>query len=585
MRRLSILLTAAALVSASPASATPSEDFAKLQDAFWAETLRSNPLLASSVRVTTYDRELAPVSLAEMDRQAAAAQGFLTRLNAIPASSFSDTERANAAILRSVLQETVETNRFGQRQLLYSTLGSYHGYLPGMAEGLSFRSTVDYRNYLARLALVPERMRAYGDLSVKAAREGFVQPCVTMTRFPETITGVITADPAKSRFYAPFAAARPAFVTAADWAALQGEARTLVEQRMNPAYRQFAATYDSQLKGRCRQSVSASDQPDGPAYYAAQVRSHTTTTMTPDQIHRLGLSEVARIRAEMDKVARDAGFASREAMIADMRSNPKWFFKTDTELLEATALQAKAIDGKMPSLIGRLARLPYGIRPMDLATAPGDTTARYQPGSPATAIAGFYLVNTTKLDQRPSWEIPALTVHEAVPGHHQQIALQQELDLPEWRRQIAFFTAFVEGWGLYSERLGIEMGIYDTPQKNMGRLGYEMWRACRLVIDTGLHSKGWSKAQAVQYFRDNSTLTEANIDAEVNRYISNPGQALAYKIGELKIRELRARAEKELGDKFDLRAFHDAVLGQGALPLDALDAQVGAWIAARKQAN
>jgi uncharacterized protein (DUF885 family) len=585
MRRLSILLTAAALVAASPANAAPSEDFKALQDAVWAEILRSNPLLASSVGVTTYDRDLSPVSLVEMDRQAAASQGFLTRLNAIPQTGFSGTERANAAILRTLLQEQVDMNRFGQRQLMYSVLGSYHGSLAGMAEGLTFRSAADYRNYLARMALVPDRMRAYGDLSVKAARGGFVQPCVSMARFPETITGVITADAAKSRFYAPFAAQRPANIPAAEWTALQGQARTLVETGINPAYRQFAATYDRDIKGRCRQSVSASDQPGGPAYYAAQVRSHTTTTMTPDQIHQLGLSEVARIRAEMEKVAKDAGFASREAMIADMRSNPKWFFKSDAELLEATALQAKAIDGKMPSLIGRLARLPYGIRPMDLATAPGDTTARYQPGSPATNIAGFYLVNTTKLDQRPSWEIPALTVHEAVPGHHQQIALQQELDLPEWRRQIAFFTAFVEGWGLYSERLGIEMGIYDTPQKNMGRLGYEMWRACRLVIDTGLHSKGWSKDKAVRYFRDNSTLTEANIDAEVNRYISNPGQALAYKIGELKIRELRGRAEKELGEKFDMRAFHDAVLGQGAIPLDALDEQVTAWITARKRAS
>lgn len=427
MRRSSILLAAVALVSTSPALAGPSEDFRALQDRFWDEVLRDNPLLASSVGVTTYDRELSPVSLAEMDRQAAAAQGFLTRLNAIPATGFSETERANAAILRTLLQEQVDTNRFGQRQLMYSILGSYHGGLAGMAEGLSFRTAADYRNYLARLALVPDRMRAYSDLSVKAAREGFVQPCVTMTRFPETITGVVTADPTKSRFYAPFTAARPLNIPAAEWTALQGQAQTLVESRINPAYRQFAATYDRDLKGRCRQSVSASDQPNGPAYYAAQVRSHTTTSMTPDQIHQLGLSEVARIRAEMDQVAKQAGFTSREAMIADMRSNSKWYFKSDTELLKATALQAKAIDGKMPSLFNRLARLPYGMRPMDLATAPGDTTARYQPGSPANGIAGFYLVNTTKLDQRPSWEIPALTVHEAVPGHHQQIALQSTL--------------------------------------------------------------------------------------------------------------------------------------------------------------
>jgi uncharacterized protein (DUF885 family) len=284
----------------------------------------------------------------------------------------------------------------------------------------------------------------------------------------------------------------------------------------------------------------------------------------------------------MEQVAKKAGFADREAMIADMRSNPKWFTKTPEELLAATALMAKTIDGKMPSLFGRLARLPYGIRPMAAATAPGDTTARYQSGSPDSGLAGFYLVNTTKLDQRPLWEIPALTVHEAVPGHHMQIALQQELEMPDWRRNTAFFTAFVEGWGLYSERLGIEMGIYDTPQKDMGRLGYEMWRASRLVVDTGIHAKGWTKQQAVAFMKDNTTLTDANIDAEVNRYISNPGQALAYKLGELKIRELRERAERTLGPKFDLRRFHDAVLGQGSVPLDTLEAQINAWVAAEQ---
>jgi uncharacterized protein (DUF885 family) len=284
----------------------------------------------------------------------------------------------------------------------------------------------------------------------------------------------------------------------------------------------------------------------------------------------------------MEQVAIKGGFANREAMIADMRSNPKWFTKTAEELLEATALMAKTIDGKMPSLFGRLARLPYGIRPMAAATAPGDTTARYQPGSPQAGLAGFYLVNTTKLDQRPLWEIPALTVHEAVPGHHMQIALQQELEMPDWRRNTAFFTAFVEGWGLYSERLGIEMGLYDTPQKDMGRLGYEMWRASRLVVDTGIHSKGWTKEQAVAFMKDNTTLTDANIDAEVNRYISNPGQALAYKLGELKIRELRTKSEQALGAKFDLRRFHDAVLGQGSVPLDTLEAQINAWMVAEQ---
>jgi uncharacterized protein (DUF885 family) len=236
----------------------------------------------------------------------------------------------------------------------------------------------------------------------------------------------------------------------------------------------------------------------------------------------------------------------------------------------------------MPSLFTVLPRLPYGIKEIPPEIAPGTTTAYYNGGSPEQGIAGFYFVNTSKLDQRPLWEIPALTVHEAVPGHHQQIALQQELPMPEWRRHGTFFTAFVEGWGLYSERLGIEMGLYDTPAKDMGRLSYEMWRATRLVVDTGIHAKGWSKDRAVAFMTDNSALSAANIDAEVNRYIANPGQALAYKIGALKIRELRARAEKELGGKFDLRRFHDAVLGQGAVPLEALEAQIDAWIASEK---
>jgi uncharacterized protein (DUF885 family) len=582
MRHRHLLLATTVLALAAPAIAGPAEDFQKLQDDYWATTLKDNPLFASSVGVKTYDRQITPLSLAELDRVAAENAAFLARLNAIPAPSLPASEQANRAVLKRQLEDAVEGNRFGERQLLYSTLGSYHDNLAGMAENIPFRSFADYDNYLARLEQVPDRMKSYGEISLKAAREGYVQPCVTMGGFPATITGNVVADPTQSRFYSPFAGQRPAFIEAGQWTALQARAKTLIVAKVIPAYQGFADLYDRDIKGKCRQSVGVSAMPQGKEYYAFQVRSQTTTNRTPDDIHQLGLKEVARIRAEMVDVATKAGFASREAMIADMRTNPKWFVTTPEELLKVTALMTKTIDGKMPSLFGRLPRLPYGIRPMAAATAPGDTTARYQPGSPDAGIAGFYLVNTTKLDQRPLWEIPALTVHEAVPGHHMQIALQQELEMPDWRRNTAFFTAFVEGWGLYSERLGIEMGLYDTPQKDMGRLGYEMWRASRLVVDTGIHAKGWTKQQAVAFMKDNTTLTDANIDAEVNRYISNPGQALAYKLGELKIRELRARAEKELGDKFDLRRFHDAVLGQGAVPLDALEAQIGTWIASEK---
>ena len=243
---------------------------------------------------------------------------------------------------------------------------------------------------------------------------------------------------------------------------------------------------------------------------------------------------------------------------------------------------ARTFGDKLPSLFPNLPRLPYGIGEIPAEIAEGNTTAYYNPGSPEVGIAGFYYVNTTLLDQRPFWEIPALTVHEGVPGHHNQIALQQELPLSDFRKNGAFFTAFVEGWGLYSERLGIEMGLYDPPAKDMGRLSYEMWRACRLVVDTGIHAKGWSKEQAIAFMKENTALTDANIEAEVNRYISWPGQALAYKLGELKIRELRGYATEQLGVAFDLAAFHDVVLGQGAVPLDVLEDQVKNWVAAQK---
>lgn len=583
MRKLPLaLFGAASILLAAPAFAGPVEDFHALMDDYWAAMLKESPLLATSAGVKTYDSQLDDLSLQAMDRQAGLAKAFLDRLNAIPQSALPATDQTNYAILRRTLQTSIEGNRFGQRQMLYSTLGSYHDYYAGIGETQPFHDKGDYENYLKRIALVPERMRSYGEISVKAANEGYVQPCVTLTRFPDTISGNISADPAKSRFYAPFAGEKPGNISQADWDSLKARAAALIRDRINPSYESFARLYAEQLATKCRQDVAVSSLPQGKDYYAFLVRNYTTTELTPAQIHALGLKEVARIRADMETVANKAGFASREAMIADMRTNPKWYVTTPEALLEATALQAKVIDGKMPSLFTRLPRLPYGIRPMAAATAPGDTTARYQPGSPDAGVAGFYLVNTTKLDQRPLWEIPALTVHEAVPGHHMQIATQQELEMPAWRKYGSFFTAFSEGWGLYSERLGIEMGLYDTPQKDMGRLGYEMWRAARLVVDTGIHSKGWSKEQAVAFMKDNTTLTDANIDAEVNRYISNPGQALAYKLGELKIRALRTKAERELGAKFDLRRFHDAVLGQGSVPLDALEAQIGAWINAEK---
>jgi uncharacterized protein (DUF885 family) len=579
---LAASLSALALVIAAPAAAGPTEDFHKVVDDHWQAWLRNNPINATLAGVSTYDSEIGSISLAQMDKQTKEAQGYLDRLKAIDPASLTPADRVNYAILKRLLSEAIEANGFGERQMLFSTLGSFHqmaAELPGLTP---FNAKADYDHYLDRIEKYPALNAEAIAVTRGAVKGGFVQPCAAMKGYDQTISGVIAEDPAKSRFYAPFGGQKPGNISEADWAALQTRARTIITTKLNPAYAEWNSVYLKEVAPKCRATVGASTLPQGKAYYAFQVRQITTTTMTPDQIHTLGLSEVARIGAEMDALAKQLGFATRAAYVAKLHSDPKYYAKTPEELLGASALLAKTIDGKMPTLFGRLPRLPYGIKPVPAETAETNTTAYYMPGSVAAGIAGTYYVNTSHLDQRPLWELPALTAHEAVPGHHNQIALQQEVDIPDFRKNEAYFTAFVEGWGLYSEHLAIELGIYDTPEKNMGRLSYEMWRACRLVVDTGMHAMGWTKEQAVAFMKQNTALTDKNIDAEVNRYISNPGQALAYKIGELKFRELRKRAEDALGAKFDERRFHDAALAQGPVPLDVLDQQINDWIAAEK---
>ncbi len=577
MRRLILALA----LAATPAWATPSTDLKSVIDAHWQWFLTNSPVYASALGDHRGDGKLDDNSLAAADRQAKDASDFVARLDAISDAGLSGSEQTNKAILRRLLSEQAEGNRFGERMMLFTTYAGWHQNFAGLADGSPFNSIADYDSYLNRLAAYP----AYNAEALKITRAalagGYVQPCAVLNGFEGSITGVIAPKLGDSRFWKPFKGAAPQGLSDTDWTAMKARAATLIRDMVEPEYRRFADFYTAEYKPKCRTSVGASDLPQGRDYYALQVRIHTTTSLTPDAIHNIGLSEVARIRAEMETVARGAGYADRAAFITKLRTDPVYFAKTPTELMAASALQAKTIDGMLPRYFGRLPRLPYGIKAIPGETAEGTTTAYYSPGSPNVGIAGNYYVNTSKLSQRPLWEQAALTAHEAVPGHHLQIALQQELDLPEFRKHAAGFTAFVEGWALYSERVGIEMGLYDTPEKQMGRLSYEMWRACRLVVDTGLHAKGWTKAQAIAFMRDNTALTDANIEAEVNRYISWPGQALGYKLGELKIRDLRARAEQALGPKFDLRAFHDRVLGGGAVPLDVLERDVDRWIAGK----
>jgi uncharacterized protein (DUF885 family) len=575
------LIGVAALAISAAAHAAPSDDLKQVSADHWAWSLSVDPLLASDTGSHVGDGKLPDPSLAEADREAAAEAGFIKRLDAIDPARLDDAGRVNRAVLRRMLADDVEANKFGQRAVTFTTYSSWHTEFPQGLPDRPMRTVADYQSYLARLAGFP----AYNAAAINVTRTGLIagmaQPCAPFEGYETSITTHIVTKPEDSAFWAPFAKPRPVFVPAADWAAMQARARALIMDGIVPAYRDLLGFYTKAYRPKCRAVAGISATPNGAAYYAFRARRMTTTDLTPAQIHQIGLDEVARIGAAMDKVATDAGYKDRATLVAHMRTDPQFYARTPQELLEKAAYMNKLIDDWLPRIIGKLPRLTFTVKPIPADQAEATTTAYSGPGSAATGRAGAYWINTSHLDQRPLYELPALTLHEAAPGHQTQMSLQQELPLPDFRRHQASFTAFVEGWALYTESLGDEMGLYDTPEKKMGRYSYEMWRACRLVVDTGIHSMGWSREQAIDYMLKNTALSRHNVEAEVNRYISWPGQALAYKIGELTIRKLRASAEVALGPKFDERAFHDAVLANGAVPLDVLTSEIDRWIAAQ----
>lgn len=566
-----------------PAQTAPHDRLTRIIDDHWAWYLSTHPVEATARGVRAYDDRISDMSLGARDAQIKAEQGFVSRLDAVPAQQLDAADRVNRDVLLWMLRDDIDGDKHpAERLMLFTTYYGWHQGFSGMADGLPFYNRADYDSYLKRLALYPKMNGDALAITRQAIKGGYVQPCSVLQNYAGTISGIVDGKPEETRFYEPFARAKPRDISDADWSAMQARAVTIIRDVLTPEYRKWHDLFVTDYLPHCRKSDSASALPGGAAWYAAGVKAHTTTDLTPEQIHQIGLDEVARIGKRMDEIATKAGYPSRAAYIRHLRTDPSYYAKTPEELLRVSARQAKTIDGLLPRYFGTLPRLPYGLKPIPAAEAEGTTTAYYGPGAPESGISGTYWVNTSKLDQRPFWEVPALTAHEAVPGHHNQIALQQELPLPPFRKYLAGFTAYVEGWALYTEYLGEEMGLYDTPEKMMGRLSYEMWRACRLVVDTGIHAKGWDKAKAVAFMKSNSALSDANIDAEVNRYISWPGQALGYKLGEIKIRALRAKAEAALGPKFDLRRFHDAVLAQGAVPLTVLESQIDGWIAAEK---
>jgi len=440
-------------------------------------------------------------------------------------------------------------------------------------------SREEYENIVLRL----ERVAPLIDQTIGLMEQGvtakMTPPKVTFRDVPGQVQAQIFDDPAKSPLLEAFKT-MPQSISEPDAGPLKDRAIAAYKGSVRPALTKLHDFLVNRYWPACRESTDAASLPNGSAMYAYNVQWHTTTNKSPQEIHEIGLAEVKRIRAEMDKVMSAAGFkGTYEQFKTFVRTDPRFYFKDADSLLSAYRDIAKKADPELAHLFGHLPQNQYGVKPVPDAIAPSQTTAYYDPGSLAAGRPGYMFANTYKLESRPKWEMEALTMHEAVPGHHLQISLAQELEgLPEFRKNSSY-TAYVEGWGLYSESLGEEMGFYKDPYSKFGQLTYEMWRAIRLVVDTGLHSMDWTREQAINFFREYAAKTDQDIVVEVDRYIVWPGQALGYKMGQLKIRELRTEAEQKLGSKFNIRRFHDVVLGQGAVPMDVLEAQVHSWMA------
>lgn len=510
-------------------------------------------------------------------------KAFADRMAAIDPAGLNDDDRLNHAFLTYVLQRArVRIPLDAARIDAFSSEGGPGQGLAYLASVTRIATAADAEAWIARLEAMP---KTYADSLADARRgldTGLVQPRSIVENALSLIEPEAALTPETDPLLKPFSTL-PASIPAAQQAALRERAARAVADGIMPQRREWARFLREDYLPRAPETLGLVHRPGGRELYAFLVRGFTTTDLTPDEVHAVGLREVARIRGRMDTEMRAAGWTGDFAdFLTFLRSDPQFYATTREQLLEKASEMSKRADDGMPALFGTLPRLPYGVRPVPREIEANYTTGRYNQGSMENGVAGGYIVNTSALDQRPLYELPALTLHEAVPGHHLQIALQQEAEAGPYFRRSVDVTAFVEGWGLYAEFLGEEMGFYRTPYERFGRLSYEMWRACRLVSDTGLHWLGWDLEQARACFRDNSALAPLNIETELQRYIGWPGQATAYKIGEIRLRAIRTRAEAQLGDRFDVRRFHDALLVDGPLPMDLLDARMDRWIAEEK---
>ncbi|MGE5170358.1 MAG: DUF885 domain-containing protein [Rudaea sp.] len=551
-----------------------------LFDDYWSWIKRDNPEFATFLGDDRYDDRLTDLSPAAIARRKAHLRAVLARLRQFDARALADQDALSLTVLESELERRLRVAAFPVERMAISPMGGPQLDFALLAKSTPFRNVADYDHYLARLRALPTQLEQIEALMREGLATGWTYPAAAMQRVPAQLDPWVGDDVERNPAWRPFAHF-PSAVPDGERARLAAEGWRAIADGIVPAFRALKSFVETTYLPGARRELGATTLPGGAAYYDAVVAQQTTTTMSARDIHALGLREVARINGEMDDAMRHSGFTgTRREFYAFLRDAPQFYYTRPEDLLTGYRDIAKRVDAQLPRLFATLPRLPYGVRAMEAFE--GDNADHYTQGSANAGRAGYFEANVNDLPARPKYAMEATFLHEAVPGHHLQIARAQELDgLPEFRRN-GFLVAYGEGWALYAESLGTDLGMYENPYAQFGRLTMEMLRACRLVVDTGLHAQGWDRRRAIDYLVDNSGLGAAFAAAEVDRYIVIPGQALGYKIGELAIKRLRAKASAALGERFDLRRFHNAVLDDGPLPLDVLERRIDRWIAAEK---
>jgi uncharacterized protein (DUF885 family) len=569
---------------ATKGKAAEGERLKTLFDRSWDYQLHEYPEFATNIGFPGQNGRWSDESFPAIAERDALAPKMVAALESIDRAALSEKDRLDYDLFLRGTREEVEGSRFHGEYLAINQMGGVQQNVPYILSTMPAGTVAEYEDILSRLRGVPTVVDQSMALLDKGLSLGITPPRITLRDVPDQVSNLLVDDPMKSTMLKAFTQ-YPDAIPAAERERLTREAVQAYTQQVAPAFRKLRDYLTKTYIPGSRESIGMSALPDGQAWYAYNARQTTTTDLTPQQIHEIGLSEVKRIHQEMVDLIASTGFKGSFAdFLQFLRTDPRFFYDKPEDLVAGYRNICKRIDPELIKLFGKLPRLPYGVIPVPSYAEKSQTAAYYNDGSMDAGRPGYYNVNTYDLKSRPKWEMEALTLHESVPGHHLQISLAQELEgEPEWRKYNGY-TAFIEGWALYAESLGGRIGLYEDPYSKFGQLTYEMWRAIRLVVDTGMHSMGWTREQAMDFFRQNAGKPEHEIVVEVDRYIVWPGQALAYKIGELKIQELRAYAEKELGPAFDIRAFHDEVLDSGALPLDILEARVKSWVGERKAA-